>query len=111
MRTATRDLEFASQPVRKGDLVMLSYHSANRDEAVFDSPFAFDIDRPANRHIAFGFGPHVCLGQHLAQLEMRAFWEELIPRLDKVELNGTPRRIESDFVCGPKNVPIAYRIG
>lgn len=110
MRTATRDVEFAGQQLRKGDLVMLSYHSANRDEAVFERPFDFDIDRQPGRHIAFGFGPHVCLGQHLAQMEMRLFWEELLPRLEMAELNGEPRRIEANFVCGPKSVPIAYRI-
>lgn len=111
VRTATQDAEFAGQQVRKGDLVMLSYHSANRDEAVFDRPFEFDIDRNPNRHVAYGHGPHKCLGQHLANLEMRLFWEELLPRLEAVELNGEPRRTEANFVCGPKSVPIAYRLG
>lgn len=110
MRTATQDVEFAGQQVRKGDLVMLSYHSANRDEAVFDRPLEFDIDRSPNRHVAYGHGPHKCLGQHLANMEMRVFWEELLPRLDSVELNGEPKRTEANFVSGPKSVPISYRL-
>ncbi|MFC3172713.1 cytochrome P450 [Novosphingobium bradum] len=109
MRTAAQDVEYNGQAIAKGDWLMLCYHSGNRDEAVFENPFTFDIERKT-RHIGYGFGPHVCLGQHLARLELRIFWEELLPRLESVELAGTPRRTEANFVCGPKSVPIRYRM-
>lgn len=109
MRTAMQDTEIAGQQVRANDWVMLSYPSGNRDEAVFDRPFEFDIDRKPNRHISFGYGPHVCLGQGLGMMEMRIFWEELIPQLASVQLAGKPLRMVSNFVCGPKAVPIQYK--
>ena len=108
MRTATADAEIRGQQIAKGDWLMLAYPSGNRDEEVFDDPFAFKVDRTPNKHLAFGYGAHVCLGQHLARMEMRILWEELLPRLQSVELAGTPRRTEANFVCGPKAVPIRY---
>lgn len=110
MRTAIDDATVNGQPVRKGEWIMLAYHSANRDEAVFDAPHAFRLDRPLHKHVAFGSGPHVCLGQHLARFEMRALWEELLPRLGSIELTGTPTRMASTFVVGPKSVPIRYTV-
>jgi cytochrome P450 len=110
MRSATQDTELAGQRIRKGDWLMLSYPSANRDEAVFDDPFSFDIERSPNRHLAFGYGPHICLGLHLARMEMRVLWEELLPRLDGVELDGVPRNMEANFVCGPKSVPMRFKM-
>jgi cytochrome P450 len=110
MRSATADAEVAGQKIAKGDWLMLSYPSGNRDESVFTDPFKFDIERKPNKHVAFGYGAHVCLGQHLARMEMRVLWEELLPRLESVELDGTPRRMEAAFVCGPKSVPIRYRM-
>ncbi len=110
MRTATADAELAGRKIAKGDWLMLSYPSGNRDEAVFQDPFAFDVTRSPNKHVAFGYGAHVCLGQHLARMEMRILWEELLPRLDAVELDGTPRRMEASFVCGPKSVPIRFQM-
>lgn len=110
MRTATADAEVRGQKVAKGDWLMLSYPSGNRDEDIFDDPFAFKVDRSPNKHVAFGYGAHVCLGQHLGRMEMRCLWEELLPRLQSVELAGTPRRMEASFVCGPKSVPISYRM-
>ncbi|MDE1940298.1 MAG: cytochrome P450, partial [Alphaproteobacteria bacterium] len=68
----------------------------------------FKVDRNPNKHVAFGYGAHVCLGQHLGRMEMRILWEELLPRLKSVELAGTPKRTEAKFVCGPKAVPIRY---
>ena len=108
MRTALADVTVAGQQIRKGDWIMLAYQSANRDEAVFADPFTFSIDRPRITSLTFGTGPHVCLGQHLARMEMRVLWEELLPLLAEVSLNGTPRRTISNFVCGPKDVPILY---
>ncbi|OYW26894.1 MAG: cytochrome [Caulobacter sp. 12-67-6] len=110
MRTATADAELAGRKIAKGDWLMLSYPSGNRDEAVFDDPFSFRIDRTPNKHVAFGYGAHVCLGQHLARMEMRVLWEELLARLDSVELDGQPTRMTANFVCGPKSVPIRFKM-
>lgn len=110
MRTATADAEVAGKKIAKGDWIYLSYPSGNRDEAVFTDPYRFDIERTPNKHVAFGYGAHVCLGQHLGRMEMRVLWEELLPRLKSVELDGEPRRMEAGFVCGPKAVPIRFRM-
>ncbi len=110
MRTATEDTEVAGQKIAKGDWLMLCYPSGNRDEAVFTDPFKYDIQRTPNKHVALGYGAHVCLGQHLARMEMRILWEELLPRLESVELNGTPTRTQASFVCGPKSVPIRFKM-
>jgi hypothetical protein len=75
---------------------------------VFDDPLEFRVDRSPNRHLAFGYGPHICLGQHLAKMEMRILWEELLPRLKSVELAGTAQLSEANFVNGPKKLPIRY---
>ncbi|MBL8770081.1 MAG: cytochrome P450 [Phenylobacterium sp.] len=110
MRTATADAELGGRKIAAGDWLMLSYPSGNRDEAVFERPFEFDVTRTPNKHVAFGYGAHVCLGQHLARMEMRILWEELFARLESVELDGQPRRMEASFVCGPKAVPIRFRM-
>jgi cytochrome P450 len=110
MRTATADTEVAGKAIRKGDWLFLSYPSGNRDEAVFDDPYVFKADRTPNKHVAFGYGAHVCLGQHLGRMEMRVLWEELLPRLKSVELSGPPRRTQANFVCGPKEVPIRFEM-
>lgn len=109
MRTATEDTEVAGQKIAKDEYLMLCYPSGNRDESKFDKPFEFQVDRKPNKHVAFGYGAHICLGQHLARMEMRLLWEELLPRIKSVELNGTPARSLSNFVCGPKNVPIRFQ--
>ncbi|MBI3678009.1 MAG: cytochrome P450 [Proteobacteria bacterium] len=108
MRTATVDATLRDTAIKKGDWLFLAYPSGNRDEDVFEDPFTFKVDRTLNKHVAFGYGAHVCLGQHLARMEMRILWEELLPRLKQVELAGEPRRTEANFVCGPKSVPIRY---
>jgi cytochrome P450 len=108
MRSAREDVEIGGQVIRAGDWLMLNYVSANRDEAVFADAFAFDPDRAKNEQIAFGFGAHVCLGQHLARLEMRILLEELLPRLSRIELAGEPARVESVFVGGLKRLPIRF---
>lgn len=110
MRSATQDTELSGQNIAKGDWMMLCYPSGNRDEDVWDDPFKFRVDREVNKHVAFGYGAHVCIGQHLARMEMRILWEELLPRLESIELNGTPKRMESSFVCGPKTVPVRYKM-
>lgn len=110
VRTAAQDAEVAGQRVRKGDLVVLSFPSGNRDEDAFDAPFEFRVDRTPNRQIGFGFGAHMCLGVHLARMEMGIFFEELLPRLESLELAGTPRRTVTNFVGGPKSLPIKFRL-
>jgi cytochrome P450 len=109
MRTSVVDTELAGQKIAKGDWLMLSYASANRDEAVFERPFEYDIQRTA-KHLALGYGPHVCLGQHLARMEMRILWEELLPRLEHLELAGKPVLTSATFIGGPKHVPVRFRM-
>jgi cytochrome P450 len=108
-RTCTEDCIVDGKQIRTGDIVVLSYPSANRDEAVFEESFAFRIDRKPNRHLAFGTGPHLCLGQHLAKMELTSFLREFLAHIDDVELAGEPRRVQSTFVGGVKKLPIRYR--
>jgi cytochrome P450 len=110
MRSASTDTALRGRRIKQNDWLMLCYASGNRDEEVFPSPDAFDIDRTPNRQLAFGNGAHVCLGQHLARLEMRILYEELLPRLKSVELAGEPRLSESFFVNGLKTLPISFEL-
>ncbi len=109
-RTATEDLELRGKKIRKGEAVCLFYPSANRDEEVFDAPFEFHVDREPNDHLGFGIGEHVCLGAHLARLELRVMFEHLARRLEWAELAGEPARLRSSFVGGIKHLPIRYRL-
>ena len=109
MRTATADCRVGSVDVAEGQACALWYVSANRDGAVFENPFSFLVDRRSN-HLAFGYGPHVCLGQHLARMEMAALYREMLARVDHVELNGEPAYSQSTFVGGLKSLPIRYRM-
>jgi cytochrome P450 len=108
MRSATCDHAINGVTISQGDWVMLAYLSANRDEEAFEDPFEFRVDRAPNKQLAFGYGAHVCLGQHLARLEMRILLEELLPRLDTLELAGEPAWSQSTFISGPKRLPIRY---
>ncbi|HEY2357955.1 MAG TPA: cytochrome P450, partial [Phenylobacterium sp.] len=110
MRTATADTEFAGRDFRKNDWLMLCYASGNRDESVFEDADKFHVDRRPNKHLAFGYGAHLCLGQHLAKMEMRILWEELLPRLSELSLDGEPAMSESVFVNGPKRLPIRFKM-
>lgn len=110
-RVVGENLEFHGQKLRKGDNVVLFYASANRDEAVFEDPFAFRIDRNPNRHLGFGIGQHFCLGAHLARESQKAMLAEIVRRLDSLELAGEPERIHSSFVVGFKKLPLRYRVG
>ena len=110
MRSATRDTELGGRQIKAGDWLMLCYASGNRDEAVFQDPYAFRADRKPNRHVAFGYGAHVCLGQHLAKMEMRILFEELLPRLKSLELAGAPQMVQAYFVNGPKKLPIRFEL-
>jgi cytochrome P450 len=108
MRSATADTEVRGQKIAKGDWLFLGYSSGNRDEEVFEDADRFDPTRSPNKHLAFGYGAHLCLGQHLAKMEMRILFEELMPRLKTLEFGGEPTRSAGAFVGGPKRLPIRY---
>jgi len=110
MRMAAAETTLRGRSLAAGDWLMLCYPSGNRDEEVFEDPYEFRVDRSPNRHLAFGYGAHLCLGQHLAKLEMRILWEELLPRLKSVELAGEAKLSEANFVNGPKALPIRYTL-
>ena len=105
-RTATANTELRSTPIKEGDKVLMYYTSANRDEDVFDRPQAFDIRRRPNPQLSFGIGEHFCLGAHLARLEGRIFFEELLDTFSTFELTGTPRRVRSNLNNGLKELPV-----
>jgi cytochrome P450 len=108
MRSATADTELSGRAIAKGDWLMLCYASGNRDEDVFEEPYVFRADRKPNRHLSFGYGAHLCLGQHLAKMEMRILFEELLPRLETLAFDGEPKLTQASFVNGPKSVPIRF---
>ena len=110
MRTATDDVELSGRKIAKGDWLMLCYASGNRDEEVFEDPDRFRSDRKPNRHVAFGYGAHLCLGQYLAKLEMRILFEELLPRLKSLSLDGEVKMTQAYFVNGPKKLPIRFEV-
>jgi cytochrome P450 len=109
-RTATREYTLRGTTIREGQAVCLFYASANRDEDVFPDPFAFRIDREPNAHIGFGIGEHLCLGAHLARLELRHAFSQLRDRLEHCELAGPVERARSSFVGGIKHAPMRWRI-
>lgn len=110
MRTAMEDYEIRGKTIRKGDGICLHYPSGNRDEEVFDAPFEFRVDRDVKKQVAFGYGVHLCLGMHLARMEIKALFAELLPRLDEISLAGTPKNSRSNFVSGLKSLPVRYRM-
>jgi cytochrome P450 len=110
MRTAREDTEVRGVPIAAGESVLLSYVSSNRDEEVFDDPFRFDVGREPNKHNAFGYGVHFCLGAALARMEVNSFFTELVPRLESIELTGDPAHIATIFVGGLKHLPIRYSL-
>jgi cytochrome P450 len=110
MRTAAEDTVVRGVPIAKGESVYLAYVSGNRDEEVFDEPFRFDVSRDPNKHVAFGYGVHFCLGAALARMEMNSLFTELIPRLESIELAGEPELAATTFVGGLKHLPIRYSV-
>jgi cytochrome P450 len=108
-RTATRDTEIDGHPINAGDKVVLYYTSANRDATVFADPDRLDLGRDPNPHLAFGIGPHFCLGAHLARLEVATLLASLVPHLATLSLAGPVTRLESNFVNGVKSMPAAFR--
>jgi cytochrome P450 len=110
MRTAQQEYVIRGVPIAAGDSVLLSYTSGNRDEDVFVDPFRFDIAREPNKHIAFGYGVHFCLGAALARLEINSFFTALLPRLKSVEKAGPAEHVATTFVGGLKHLPIRYEL-
>jgi len=107
-RTATADCELSGQPIRAGDKVVVSFTSANRDEAAFADPGRFDIRRHPNPHLVFGHGPHFCLGAHLARTQMRALFAEVLARTSALAYAGLPSYLRSNFQRGVKRLPVAW---
>jgi cytochrome P450 len=106
-RTATRDMEFKGKQIKKGDKVVMWYLSGNRDESAIDKADEFIIDRANPRHhISFGFGIHRCMGNRLAEMQLRILWEEIMQRFSFVEVMAEPERVRSNFVRGYKALPV-----
>ncbi|MDX6502380.1 MAG: hypothetical protein QOG23_5644, partial [Blastocatellia bacterium] len=110
MRTAAEDTTVRGIPIAAGDSVLLSYVSGNRDEDVFDDPFRFDVGRDPNKHLAFGYGVHFCMGAALARMEVNSFFSQLLPRLKSIELTGAPELTATTFVGGLKHLPVRYSL-
>jgi cytochrome P450 len=107
-RTAARDTVLAGRPIAAGDKVVVFHASANRDERAFADPERFDVARRPGGHVAFGDGPHVCLGAHFARLQLRIFYREFLWRLPDLEPAGPPARLVSNFIAGIKHLPVRY---
>lgn len=108
-RTAKHDVELAGQQIREGDKVVMYFGAANRDPEVFERPDALDLAREPNPHIAFGTGPHGCLGQHIARIEIDAMLTEVLTRMKDFELPASPEWLPSNFISGPKTMPLRFR--
>jgi cytochrome P450 len=107
-RTASQECELGGQHIRAGDKVVVSFTSANRDEAVFADPDRFDIRRHPNPHLVFGHGPHFCLGAHLARTQLRALFDEVLARTSSLTYAGQPSYLRSNFQRGVKRLPVAW---
>lgn len=109
-RTAKQDFEFRGQHIREGDKVAMWYVSGNRDDEVIDNPYDFDIDRRTPRHhLSFGFGIHRCMGNRLAELQLRIVWEEALQRFEDIKVVGDPVRVQSFFVKGYEQLPVQIK--
>ena len=110
-RTAKKDTHIHGQKVAAGDKVVMYYGAANRDPEVFDQPDRLDLARTPNKHVAFGGGPHVCLGQWFARIEIDALLAEVLARMDNLELAAKPEWLASNFISGPKSMPVRFSPG
>ena len=108
VRTSTEDIELGGKQIRNGDNIALWFPAANRDPAVYTNPNQLDITRDPKLHLAFGYGSHMCLGQHLATLEVARFFRELLSRLKSIEMTADPEWIHAIFVGGLKSMPVKY---
>ncbi|MEY3034791.1 MAG: hypothetical protein RLZ86_1413 [Actinomycetota bacterium] len=108
-RTVMEDVEIRGQKIPKGDRVVMFYGSANRDEDVFERPDVFDVARDPNPHVAFGAGgPHLCLGMHVARVELMVMFRELLTRMPNLEPNGPAERMHSSFIAGIHSMPVRF---
>lgn len=107
-RVATEDAELRGKRVRAGDRLALWFPSGNRDDAVFENPYTFDVRRTPNEHIAFSKGEHFCAGAHLARLELRLTLQALLPHMKRIELAGKIERLRSNFLAGIKHLPVRF---
>ncbi|MEN9645951.1 MAG: hypothetical protein RL238_2620 [Actinomycetota bacterium] len=106
-RTATQDVELQGKQIKQGDKVVIWFSSADYDDRQFSDPFRFDIHRTPNDHVAFNLrSPHLCLGAQLARMELKVLFEELLPRIESVEIDGPIERLRSNFICGMKRLPV-----
>jgi cytochrome P450 len=106
-RIAKQDVELGGQTIKKGDRVVMWYASGNRDERKFENPDQFIIDRKdARNHMSFGYGVHRCMGNRLAELQLRILWEEILKRFDNIEVVEEPKRVQSNFVRGYSEVMV-----
>jgi cytochrome P450 len=110
-RTARHDVELNGAHIKEGQKVVMYFGAANRDPDKFDRPETLDLSRPANEHIAFGTGPHGCLGQHIARIEIDAMLTEVLTRMEDFELPSAPQWLESNFISGPRTMPLRYKPG
>ena len=110
VRTATEDYELRGQVIHAGDKVVLFWGSGNRDEDVFEDPFEFRIDRRPNQHLVFGFGPHLCMGAHLARAEIETMFRILSIRMEWFEQSGPVERLYSSINGAIKHLPLRYRL-
>ncbi|MEM7314206.1 MAG: cytochrome P450 [Planctomycetota bacterium] len=109
-RTATIDTELGGKQIRAGDKIAMWFNSANHDDDAFENPWRFDMTREKNDHMAFGRnGPHLCLGAWLARMEVRLMLEELMKRVDRLELDGDIDHLRSNFIAGIKRMPVRGR--
>jgi len=108
MRTTTDDIVLRGKSLKAGDSLCMWYPSANRDSDAIDNPDTFDIERDNRNQLAFGYGGHMCLGQHLAVLEVELFFRELLPRLKHIEMAAEPEWVQAIFVGGLKSMPVRY---
>ena len=107
-RTAFSDFELAGKQIKENDKVIMWYISANRDDTKFDDPYKFDITRKnARSHMSFGFGIHRCMGNHVAEMQLKILWEEIMKRFPKIEVVGEPERVVSNFVMGISKLPVS----
>lgn len=110
-RTAKQDTVIGEQPIEEGDKVVMYYGAANRDPSIFETPHELDLTRDPNKHLAFGGGAHVCLGQWFARMEIDALLTEVLLRMADLELVGEPTWLPSNFISGPSHMPIRFRPG
>ena len=107
--TATRDVEISGQKIAEGEKVIMYYGAANRDASVFADPDRLDVERAnADKHIAFGYGPHTCVGKRVAQLQLEAVYRQLLARFPDIRQSGPMKIAANNFVCAIQSLPVEF---